>query len=901
VGAESSTVGFTREVRHQQTATLFFTALAVMATTTPATATELPALPAGRLAFSTAVYESDESQSSLAVHGLGTIRLDGTDQRTLTSPVRPAYDHSPDWSPDGRWLVAMRQLAQPDSPTSTEIRITSADGTRSQVVGHGTFPSWSPDGRTLAWSSKDPAKPGLVLLPVDITGDDLVTDPSGLRELPTPRRALASAWDPLGGALAIWVDQEADDRQRDLWHVDVSTGGLRQLAAGIHQNVASVRTAWHPAGRQLAVIAEAADRPGLTPASLVASDGSGYSRLMPDADEQDHRWVTWAPNGLSLALETRDDVLLMSPVGVVLRRLGSDRLQGPETPVWSPDGTHVYVVADEAGGEWKPELWALPALGENVRQLTTDSSVFPTTATAVDPGLALRIFGSSPADTAVAVADRLPDSSTVVLTTATSAPAATPLATKLQAPLLQTSTDSLPGATQRALQDRGPTTAWVVGQVSDAVEARLRELGVTTVRRVDGSDESSVAGAVAEHVPATTVFLAPLEGRVEQAAAAAVAGARHAPLLLTGSDALGASTRSALQSMGVTRVHLTTASSAVSTSVDEELRRMGISVQRLSGTSPSDAALRLADAFAGSSSMEKPVVVPEDSPDIGGPMLAASRRTVLLPAGAEASDPVVGFINAHSDAISSVDLVATPEGLTPVLETAVERAAQNITHETPESTQLPAAGRPTARTIDAACPSDRVPANPFTDVPTGSTHERAISCLVWWKVANGRTATSYAPSAGVTRDAMAAFVARAILAAKPGALSDNPRDAFGDDSASVHQKAINQLAEAGIVGGTGGGNYSPGALVTRGQMARFLANAAKHVMGQPLPADRDLFSDDDTSVFQDDINRVAQAGLTGGRADGTYNPTGPVLRDQMGSFLARTLDLFVEHGAGLPG
>lgn len=183
---------------------------------------------------------------------------------------------------------------------------------------------------------------------------------------------------------------------------------------------------------------------------------------------------------------------------------------------------------------------------------------------------------------------------------------------------------------------------------------------------------------------------------------------------------------------------------------------------------------------------------------------------------------------------------------------------------------------------------------------TGSTHERAISCPVWWEVANGRTATSYAPSAGVTRDAMAAFVARTILKAKPGSLSDNPPDAFGDDSGSVHQKAVNQLAAAGIVGGTGGGNYSPSAGVTRGQMARFLANAVKHVTGSPLPIERDLFSDASTSLFQDDINRVAQAGLTGGRADGTYGPAGPVLRDQMGSFLAHTLDLFVAGGAKLP-
>jgi hypothetical protein len=218
----------------------------------------------------------------------------------------------------------------------------------------------------------------------------------------------------------------------------------------------------------------------------------------------------------------------------------------------------------------------------------------------------------------------------------------------------------------------------------------------------------------------------------------------------------------------------------------------------------------------------------------------------------------------------------------------------------PEPSPEPAPTTPTARDTASACPLGSVPANPFSDVVTGSTHERSISCLVWWQVTSGRTASSYAPADGVTRDAMAAFVARTILKTRPGSLPAEPPNAFTDDGTSVHHLAINQLAAAGIVGGTGGGNYSPSAIVNRGQMARFLANAATHVLGKPLPADRDLFSDDDASLFQDDINRVAQAGLTGGRADGTYNPTGPVLRDQMGSFLARTLDLFVANGARLP-
>jgi protocatechuate 3,4-dioxygenase beta subunit len=300
-------------------------------------------------------------------------------------------------------------------------------------------------------------------------------------------------------------------------------------------------------------------------------------------------------------------------------------------------------------------------------------------------------------------------------------------------------------------------------------------------------------------------------------------------------------------------------------------------------------------ATAGDGRAEVSWTAPADggSPITGYTVTAAPGGQTCTTGGAT-SCTVTGLANGtpHTFTVRATNAVGTGPASPP-------SAAVTPVAAVPPPAGPPPAG-PAPRSTDAACPPARVPANRFSDVPNGSTHERSISCLVWWGVANGRTATTYAPSAGVTRDAMAAFVARAILKAKPGALSDAPPDAFGDDGASVHQKAINQLAAAGIVGGTGGGNYSPSAVVTRGQMARFLANAAKHVLGQALPVERDLFSDDATSVFQDDINRVAEVGITGGRGDGTYNPTGPVLRDQMGSFLARSLDLFVSRGTGTP-
>ncbi len=202
---------------------------------------------------------------------------------------------------------------------------------------------------------------------------------------------------------------------------------------------------------------------------------------------------------------------------------------------------------------------------------------------------------------------------------------------------------------------------------------------------------------------------------------------------------------------------------------------------------------------------------------------------------------------------------------------------------------------PSARSIDGSCPAHLVPPDGFLDVPEGSGHGRAIACLVWWRVVNGRTADAYAPREGVNRDAMAAFVARAILASG-GWLPQDPPDAFRDDDASVHEQAINQLAAVGVIGGTGGGNYSPGPVVNRGQMARFLANAAAHRTGRPLPAETDFFHDDAGSPFEASINQVAAAGITGGRSVGAYEPAGSVTREQMASFLARLLDVFVADG-----
>jgi hypothetical protein len=175
-------------------------------------------------------------------------------------------------------------------------------------------------------------------------------------------------------------------------------------------------------------------------------------------------------------------------------------------------------------------------------------------------------------------------------------------------------------------------------------------------------------------------------------------------------------------------------------------------------------------------------------------------------------------------------------------------------------------------------------------------HAASIDCVVWWGVASGANASSYLPARAVTRAQMASFLARAILASG-GELPAAPADAFADDSAAgQHQLAINQLAAVGISNGRGGGVYDPAGIVSRGQMATFLAQTWAYRTQRTLPAGADYFSDDNGTVHEAAIGKVARAGFTGGTSTARFAPLAPTDRGQMATFLTRFLDLLVEAG-----
>jgi len=144
--------------------------------------------------------------------------------------------------------------------------------------------------------------------------------------------------------------------------------------------------------------------------------------------------------------------------------------------------------------------------------------------------------------------------------------------------------------------------------------------------------------------------------------------------------------------------------------------------------------------------------------------------------------------------------------------------------------------------------------------------------------------TLYCTGDPVTRGQMAAFLARAL------GLTDRGSTDFTDDNGSIFEADIEKLAAAGITKGCNppaNTKFCPDDEVTRGQMAAFLVRA----LGLTDPGSTN-FTDDNGSIFEADIEKLAAAGITKGcnpPANTQFCPNDSVTRGQMAAFLKRAV------------
>ena len=168
-------------------------------------------------------------------------------------------------------------------------------------------------------------------------------------------------------------------------------------------------------------------------------------------------------------------------------------------------------------------------------------------------------------------------------------------------------------------------------------------------------------------------------------------------------------------------------------------------------------------------------------------------------------------------------------------------------------------------------------ANPFDDDDT-SIFEADIEWLSAAGITKGCGTRLFCPDNNVTRGQIAAFLVRAVD------LPATEVDFFTDDNDSIFEGDINRLAASGVTKGCSTDSYCADDFVTRGQMAAFLNRA----LGLPATTN-DFFTDDDGSLFEGDINRLAASGVTKGCSTDSYCADDFVTRGQMAAFLHRAL------------
>ena len=178
----------------------------------------------------------------------------------------------------------------------------------------------------------------------------------------------------------------------------------------------------------------------------------------------------------------------------------------------------------------------------------------------------------------------------------------------------------------------------------------------------------------------------------------------------------------------------------------------------------------------------------------------------------------------------------------------------------------------------------------FNDVPQNNTFHAFVTTLVSNGITAGVGGGNYGVASSTLRQQMAVFLLKAKYGVcyvpppcTPGFFADVP-------CPGTFAPWIEALANLGITGGCGSGNYCPTTPVRRDQMAVFLLKA-EHGSTYVPPActPPGVFTDVlCPGTFTDWIERLAAENITGGCGAGIYCPGNPNTRGQMAVFIVKT-------------
>lgn len=286
----------------------------------------------------------------------------GQQQRLSTPPLaipsfngrRVAGDWRPSCSPDGKWVIFMREL----SDASVVMIMPAAGGEARRLVrdsgeaedGIGDV-AWIPGGREVLIDAKLGA-PFQSLYRVSLASGR----PEPIVGLPLGTELGQIALSPSGDRLVYSIEHTHGSIRRYSLGNSVETPGRTSVAAP-HEDVAP---AVSPDGKRMAF---ASDRSGNFQIYVAGVDGSHPVPLTSFAEGM-AGWPRWSPDGKRISFDARPagraQIFTVDADGGEPHALTTPPGDAV-MPEWSPDGGSLYYTLLDPSG--KSDIWKVPATG----------------------------------------------------------------------------------------------------------------------------------------------------------------------------------------------------------------------------------------------------------------------------------------------------------------------------------------------------------------------------------------------------------------------------------------------------------------------------------------------------------------------------------------------------------
>lgn len=287
-----------------------------------------------------AVRSTDASKDKRFWH-IWMTSWDGRQSMQVTQS--PESEHSPGFSPDGRYLSFLSGRAEKDGPDALWLLDREGGDARqlTQFKGDVTDYDWSPDGTKLA----------LVVLDDPLPGSDAAEE--------------GKAPPPIVIDRYYFKEDETgylDSRRRHLYLLDVGSGKVEMLTEG---RFSERFPSWSPDGTQLAFMSQRAsdpDRDNMWGLYVMSAQVGAPARLVTTfvGDAGDSGWMSapqWSPNGREIAFTAGTEHKLLyyaqTKLNVVAAAGGTPRIvsqaldRNVVQPQWSQDGKSIYALVED--------------------------------------------------------------------------------------------------------------------------------------------------------------------------------------------------------------------------------------------------------------------------------------------------------------------------------------------------------------------------------------------------------------------------------------------------------------------------------------------------------------------------------------------------------------------------